>query len=80
MLLMFLVTMVIAAFFPILGVWLTRSLSGLMLGGLIGAIAGLIWATPVLMVASFVGLLLGAWSGFAWLKRQQAKSGKWRGR
>lgn len=76
MILMFLVMVCVHALLPMMGAWLTRSRSGVVLGGVIAAIVGLVSATPVLMGAGVTGLLLGVWSGFAWLKRQEIKQGK----
>lgn len=76
MILMFLVMLAIHALLPILGAWLTRSRSGVVLGGVVAAIIGLVSASPVLMIAGVAGLLLGMWSGFAWIKRLEAKKSK----
>ncbi|WP_159078829.1 hypothetical protein [Orrella marina] len=73
MILMFLVMVFVHALLPLLGAWLTRSRSGVVLGGVVAAIVGLVSATPILMGAGVAGLLLGMWSGFSWLKRQESK-------
>lgn len=65
----------IHAAFPLLGAVLTRSRCGAVLGGVLVAVLSLASATPATMAAGAVGLLLGVWAGFAWIRFHQGRSG-----